>query len=266
MHSARFLRTLLVLSALFSAAFLPAHACGKERWDAKVLGDGTSLFSPISAVDVDYLRSLPRPSGIEGFDARRVPAERHVYRVSGELLGFKVEDDGDIHAVIAENGNRSDTLVAEIPDPRCMNGAPAAYVRDVAQTRLAFVKRFGIPPYRSMRLAYAPITIVGPVFFDFEHGQDGAAPNNAEVHPVVALGGDVQITRASSLTPTRARTSPSSPTMSNTNCPGDVLVWVNTKSGVYHLPGTRWYGATRRGMYMCRHAADAEGYRAALNE
>jgi hypothetical protein len=25
----------------------------------------------------------------------------------------------------------------------------------------------------------------------------------------------------------------------------DVTVWVNTRSGVYHYPGTRWYGNTK---------------------
>lgn len=263
----RYLRVLLLFSTLFSAALLPAHACGRERWDAKVLADGSGLFSPVSSVDVDYVRAIPRPWGVTGFDAGRVSAERHVYRIQGELLGFKVEDDGDIHAVIAQNGDRSATLVAEIPDPRCMEGAPAQYVRDVAQTRLAFVKRYGIPPYRSMRLAYQPITIVGPVFFDFEHGQTGSAPNNAEIHPVIGLGDDTIIpARTSVAAPASRAISTSSSASAAGSCPGDVQVWVNTKSGVYHLPGTRWYGATRRGMYMCRHAADAQGYRAALNE
>jgi hypothetical protein len=38
-------------------------------------------------------------------------------------------------------------------------------------------------------------------------------------------------------------------------------VWVNTKTGIYHLPGSRWYGKTSQGEYMSQHAADAAGYR-----
>lgn len=35
----------------------------------------------------------------------------------------------------------------------------------------------------------------------------------------------------------------------------EVKVWVNTASGVYHCPGTRWYGKTKKGKYMGECAA-----------
>lgn len=44
---------------------------------------------------------------------------------------------------------------------------------------------------------------------------------------------------------------------------GSVKVWVNTKSGVYHCPGTRWYGATKSGAYMTESQARAAGDRPA---
>ena len=44
---------------------------------------------------------------------------------------------------------------------------------------------------------------------------------------------------------------------------GDVRVWVNTSSGVYHCPGTQYYGHTRRGGYMTQDEAQRSGYRAA---
>jgi hypothetical protein len=43
----------------------------------------------------------------------------------------------------------------------------------------------------------------------------------------------------------------------------NVTVWVNTNSGVYHCPGTRWYGNTESGRYMSQRAARASGYRPA---
>ncbi len=49
------------------------------------------------------------------------------------------------------------------------------------------------------------------------------------------------------------------------HCPNDAVVWVNTKTGVYHLKGERWYGATKVGAYVCRKEADAEGDRMTRN-
>lgn len=40
-------------------------------------------------------------------------------------------------------------------------------------------------------------------------------------------------------------------------------VWVNTKSGVYHCSGTRWYGATKNGEYATERQARADGNRPA---
>lgn len=42
-----------------------------------------------------------------------------------------------------------------------------------------------------------------------------------------------------------------------------VKVWVNTDSGVYHCPGTRWYGATKYGEYMTQKKAQEGGNRPA---
>jgi hypothetical protein len=49
------------------------------------------------------------------------------------------------------------------------------------------------------------------------------------------------------------------------HCPKDTVVWVNTKTGVYHFKGERWYGATKEGAYECRKEADAEGDRVTRN-
>ncbi|MFL9998606.1 hypothetical protein PQR34_44610 [Paraburkholderia sediminicola] len=49
------------------------------------------------------------------------------------------------------------------------------------------------------------------------------------------------------------------------HCPRDTVVWVNTKTGVYHFKGQRWYGNTREGAYECRGEANDEGDRATRN-
>lgn len=44
------------------------------------------------------------------------------------------------------------------------------------------------------------------------------------------------------------------------------MVWVNTESGIYHKPGTRWYGKTKQGKYMAEADAIKAGYHAAVKE
>lgn len=46
----------------------------------------------------------------------------------------------------------------------------------------------------------------------------------------------------------------------------NVKVWVNTKSGVYHCPGTRWYGNTKQGEYMTQKQAQDKGNRPAYGK
>lgn len=45
------------------------------------------------------------------------------------------------------------------------------------------------------------------------------------------------------------------------HCPSDVVVWLNTKTGIWHEKGMRWYGRTKYGAYVCRKEAAAAGYR-----
>ena len=42
-------------------------------------------------------------------------------------------------------------------------------------------------------------------------------------------------------------------------------VWVNTSSGVYHCPGSRYYGGTKQGAYMTEVEAQSKGYRPAYS-
>ncbi len=50
-----------------------------------------------------------------------------------------------------------------------------------------------------------------------------------------------------------------------THCPADQVVWLNTKSHIYHEKGMRYYGSTKQGEYACRKEADAAGARDSKN-
>jgi hypothetical protein len=49
-------------------------------------------------------------------------------------------------------------------------------------------------------------------------------------------------------------------------CLSDTVVWVNLKSRIYHFAGTKNYGNTKEGAYMCERAAKAQGDRASKTE
>jgi hypothetical protein len=49
------------------------------------------------------------------------------------------------------------------------------------------------------------------------------------------------------------------------SCPGDLVVWVNTRSGIFHFKGERYFGSTQVGKFMCEKAALDEGDRPTRN-
>jgi len=50
------------------------------------------------------------------------------------------------------------------------------------------------------------------------------------------------------------------------HCPGDIVVWANTSSQIYHFSGNKNYGNTKQGAYMCEKDSVNAGMRAAKNE
>ncbi len=80
---------------------------------------------------------------------------------------------------------------------------------------------------------------------------------------------------AQTATPAPSPVAPTAPAGANqfqaaaqaqSRCPGALVVWVNTKSGVYHFAGTKNYGNTKQGAYMCESDAAAAGDRASKTE
>jgi S1-C subfamily serine protease len=67
--------------------------------------------------------------------------------------------------------------------------------------------------------------------------------------------------------PQQPQEAPSQPNGQQAPSTGDgkTIVWVNTNSGIYHMPGSRYYGKTKHGKYMPEAQAIAKGYRQAAN-
>jgi hypothetical protein len=55
-------------------------------------------------------------------------------------------------------------------------------------------------------------------------------------------------------------------TSAKARCPSDTVVWVNLPSKIYHFAGTKSYGTTKRGAYMCEKEAIAAEDRASKTE
>jgi len=55
-------------------------------------------------------------------------------------------------------------------------------------------------------------------------------------------------------------------TSAKARCPSDTVVWVNLPSKIYHFAGTKSYGTTKRGAYMCEKEAIATENRASKTE
>lgn len=64
---------------------------------------------------------------------------------------------------------------------------------------------------------------------------------------------------------TRAQLLFVSETAARQTCPGEAVVWVNTDSGIYHYPGQRHYGQTKKGAFMCERSRGLVGARPSAN-
>ena len=221
--------------------------CGTERWSVKTLSDADRDKVDFTAKEatVGWLVSQEHPAQSPA-DQRIGPIETQTYKVRARLISYKLEQDGDFHIVIADVEDPGKTMIAEIPSPDCAGACASAHVEEFRRARAVIMEI-------SNQASSVSVVVTGVGFFDFLHGQTGAAPNGIELHPVLKIEPESD----SSLR------SVSSPKASAENKKKEVSVWVNTSTGVYHCLGTRWSGTTTNGTFMTEAEAQEHGYRPA---
>jgi hypothetical protein len=162
-----------------------AHAaCGVERWAVKTLADpdaGSVKLNPKEAT-VSALRLLTPPSPLGA--SRITGVETTTYRVVAALKEFKIEDDGDVHLVIADP-KTGGTMIVEFPQLTCTSKAATVLKKRMVAARASLIRACGQPSTSRFTSLAGTATITGVGFFDFKHGQRGVAPNAIELHPVL---------------------------------------------------------------------------------
>jgi hypothetical protein len=141
---------------------------------------------------VSTLIALPYPCGSPSQscpdNVREAPTELQAFRVRGNVVGYKLESDMDIHFVISDPNNSSATMIVEFPNPNCSGACSSSYHNDMSAARAKLVACIGNPT-TTWTTPPQPITvdIFGVGMFDDVHNQIGVAPNGIEIHPVLDI-------------------------------------------------------------------------------
>ena len=163
----------------------PGHAAEHYRWDVKTGADALArLVSRRVEITVDELNRLPRPPRGATAEGRVPPVEQTEYVVTGRLLVYRLEQDGDIHLVIQDETSEA-TLIAEIPNPDLVSDA-SPWRSLIQAARATFEREFRVTASRSDG-GRRMITLRGVGFWDRRDHGIGASENGVELHPVLSL-------------------------------------------------------------------------------
>jgi len=151
--------------------------CGFDRWPVKIMRDLDAAKvdrTPI-ATTIGALSSIPIPEIPYPRNRRIAPQELQVFRVRAIIYQITMENDRDWHLILRDPANKNVTMIAEIPDPTCVEDPSLQAVLFEARRVLRTIPRHGL----------ADIDGVG--FFDFIHSQRGRPRNGFELHPVLRI-------------------------------------------------------------------------------
>lgn len=157
--------------------------CGVDRWTIKT-GTDTAAKSismmPTITTTTELVR-LASPT-ITSTTPRTAPTETKLFALRDVKIQLaRLESDSDYHLVLAQGPY---TMIAEVPFPGCVNASSPWYCL-ITRARAAVDAKIQVTTVGSNPGLVA--SIVGVGFFDDEHAQTGAAPNQIELHAVLAI-------------------------------------------------------------------------------
>jgi hypothetical protein len=156
-------------------------ACGEERWAVKTLSDADALrvnMTDVVPTTVAALNALPvHCSDLP--DARTFPEEFRVYEVVALVQFTRVEDDRDVHVVLMDPNDTTQTIITEVVDPVCQGAAQSPHLSVLTQARAQYLS--------SSPLTGKTARVRGVGFYDFAHGQTGRSQSCIELHPVIGI-------------------------------------------------------------------------------
>ena len=119
--------------------------CGVERWSVKTLADPMGRMLSLQP-RLATVRALRRKQAPAYLSLRRIHGiEQTTYRVQASLVEMKLEDDSDIHLVIADPRSSGQTMIAEFPAATCTARATPKARTKMRQARSALVAACGAP-------------------------------------------------------------------------------------------------------------------------
>ena len=175
----------VVLCSTIKESF--SQDCGVERWKIKTLSDTDTMMVKFDSVITSTVHEQVNIEAPFGRLFGRIQSEYNVYSVECFLIGYKSEDDHDIH-IIVEDIATDETMIVEIVDPECQNIKNNSRFPQMSETYLWFLKNIGKPGRSFIFLQQHPkVIITGVGFWDYLHGQKGMANNGRELHPVLKI-------------------------------------------------------------------------------
>jgi hypothetical protein len=159
-----------------------ASRCGGALWRLKTFSDLDRGKVDLDAQQTS-IGAIRERKGPGRLPTRRVTAfQLHAWEVPGQVTSFKLDPTGAIRLQLYDDGAYLDAV---IPAPSCLSGKTRARA-DIAAAWHAFTAKCGraTPNWQS----FGGILVVrGIGFWSGSHPLRGAAPNGAELHPVIGL-------------------------------------------------------------------------------